>query len=80
MQRFGEDGRRDPQRAKGVWDGFMKLVEAGKIQPVMYKEDYRGLKAVSRALEDVKARKAWGRVVVRICEDEEVGGGQKARL
>ncbi|EDU50374.1 Qor NADPH:quinone reductase [Pyrenophora tritici-repentis] len=78
--RFGEDGRRDPQRTKDVWNGFMKLVETGKIRPVTYKENYRGLEAVSKALEDVKARKAWGRSVVRICEDGEVGDGQKARL
>lgn len=80
MQRFGEDGRRDPKRTMDVWDGFMTLVEADKIRPVTYKEDYRGLEAVSKALEDVKARKAWGRSVVKICEDVEVGDGQKARL
>jgi transcription elongation factor SPT5 len=59
----------------------MKLVEDGRIQPVIYKEDYWGLEAVSRALEDVKARKAWGRSVVRICEGEEKdNSGRKARL
>ncbi|KAI2476204.1 Zeta-crystallin [Pyrenophora tritici-repentis] len=40
--RFGEDGRRDPQRTKDVWNGFMKLVETGKIRPITYKENYRG--------------------------------------
>lgn len=46
------------------------MVQDGSIRPVIYKEDYRGLEAVSRALEDVKARKAWGRAVVRVCSDE----------
>lgn len=79
-QRFGEDGRRDAQRTKDVWDGFMKLVEDGKIRPVIYNEDYWGLEAVSRALEDVRARKAWGRAVIRIFEAEEDKAEQKARL
>ncbi|KAI4692175.1 uncharacterized protein J4E84_003143 [Alternaria hordeiaustralica] len=78
--RFGEDGRRDPQRTQDVWDGFMKLVEDGKIRPVIYKEDYWGLEAVSRALEDVRERKAWGRAVIRVCEVEEDKTEQKARL
>ncbi|RMZ72089.1 quinone oxidoreductase [Pyrenophora seminiperda CCB06] len=78
--RFGEDGRRNPQRTKDVWTGFMKLVEAGKIQPVVYKEDYRGLQGVRKALEDVKERKTWGRAVVSICEDVEVSHGQRSRL
>ncbi|KAI4713064.1 hypothetical protein J4E89_002042 [Alternaria sp. Ai002NY15] len=70
----------DPQRTQDVWDGFMKLVEDGKIRPVIYKEDYWGLEAVSRALEDVRERKAWGRAVIRVCEVEEDKTEQKARL
>jgi transcription elongation factor SPT5 len=79
-QRFGEDGRRNPQRTRDVWDGFMKLVEGGKIRPVIYKENYRGLEAVSRALEDVRVRKAWGRAVVRVSGDDEDSNEEKARL
>lgn len=77
--RFGEDGRRDPQRTKGVWDGFMKLVVEGKIEPVIYKEDYLGLQSVPKALEDAKTHKAWGRAVLRIDEEAE-RERQKARL
>ncbi|KAF3040248.1 transcription elongation factor spt5 [Didymella heteroderae] len=69
--RFGEDGRHDPQRTKGVWDGFMSLVNDGKIQPVIYKEDYQGLEAVSKALEDAKDHKAWGRAILRIDDSAE---------
>jgi NADPH:quinone reductase-like Zn-dependent oxidoreductase len=77
--RFGEDGRRDPQRTKEVWDGFMKLVEEGKIEPVIYKENYIGLESVPKALEDAKTHKAWGRAVLRINEEAEEGRG-KAKL
>jgi NADPH:quinone reductase-like Zn-dependent oxidoreductase len=78
--RFGEDGRHDPQRTKDVWDGFMKLVEQGKIQPVIYKEMYRGLESVSKALEDAQSHKAWGRAVLRIDEKAEQEGRSTARL
>jgi NADPH:quinone reductase-like Zn-dependent oxidoreductase len=74
--RFGEDGRHDPQRTRDVWEGFMKLVEQRKIKPVIYKEDYRGLESVSRALEDARSHKSWGRAVLRIAEEE----SEKARL
>jgi NADPH:quinone reductase-like Zn-dependent oxidoreductase len=78
--RFGEDGRQDPQRTKDVWDGFMKLVEEGKIQPVIYKENYIGLESVSKALEDAKTHKAWGRAVLRIDDAAEQTERDKARL
>lgn len=56
----------------------MELVDAGKIKPIIYKEEYRGLEAVSRALDDLRTHKAWGRAVLRINEDGE--GGGKAKL
>jgi D-arabinose 1-dehydrogenase-like Zn-dependent alcohol dehydrogenase len=56
----------------------MELVDAGNIKPVIYKEHYRGLEDVPRALEDLKAHKAWGRAIVRINEAAE--NEHKARL
>jgi transcription elongation factor SPT5 len=77
--RFGEDGRHDPQRTKDVWDGFMKLVQEGKIQPVIYKESYRGLQSITTAMEDARTHKAWGRAVLTI--DEAVDADRRqARL
>lgn len=49
----------------------MSLVESGKIQPVIYKEEYRGLEAVPKALQDAKDHKAWGRAILRIDERAE---------
>jgi NADPH:quinone reductase-like Zn-dependent oxidoreductase len=78
--RFGEDGRHDPQRTRDVWDGFMKLVEQESIQPVVYKEDYRGLESVSKALEDARLHKPWGRAVLRISEEAGLEDRKRARL
>ena len=78
MQRFGEDGRYDPQRTVDVWNGFMTMVEAGTIKPVIYREEYRGLEAVRGALNDLMTHKVWGRAILRINEEDEAG--QKAKL
>jgi D-arabinose 1-dehydrogenase-like Zn-dependent alcohol dehydrogenase len=52
----------------------MKLVEAGNIQPVIYKEEYRGLEAVPQALEDAQKHRSWGRAVLTISEESEITG------
>ncbi|KAF2007384.1 hypothetical protein P154DRAFT_550441 [Amniculicola lignicola CBS 123094] len=69
--RFGEDGRRFPEHTQTVWDGFMEMVKDGKIQPVIYGEEYRGLNSVPRAMKDLNAHKVWGRAILRINEAEE---------
>lgn len=57
----------------------MKLVEAGRIKPVIYKEQYDGaLEAIPKALEDLKAHRTWGRAIVRINKEGETE--QKAKL
>ncbi len=58
----------------------MNLVEEGAIKPVIYKEDYKGLEAVSKALEDAKNHKAWGRAVLTIDENAKMEFGQKPKL
>lgn len=49
----------------------MSLVDSGQIQPVIYKEEYRGLETMSKALEDAKDHKAWGRAVLRVDDNAE---------
>lgn len=77
-QRYGEDGRRNPERTKEVWDGFMKLVTNGSIKAVIYKEQYNGLGEISRALEDLSRHKVWGRAILTI--DENADGTSRAKL
>lgn len=79
-QRMGEDGRQDPQRTKDVWNGFMELVKAGKIQPVIYKEEYHGLEALPRALQDAQQHKSWGRAVLTISEEGKPTATRGSRL
>jgi transcription elongation factor SPT5 len=56
----------------------MGLVDSGKIKPVIYRERCRGLEELPRALEDLSARKVWGRGVLRINEGGEEE--EKAKL
>ena len=57
------------------------MVESGKISPVIYEEEYRGLEAVPKALQDAKEHRAWGRAVLRIDEEaEKEVTGSKSKL
>jgi NADPH2:quinone reductase len=47
------------------------MVAQGAIQPVIYKTPYQGLDSIVKALEDLEARKVWGRAVVTLSEDME---------
>jgi len=78
MQRFGEHGRRFPEETEAIWDEFMRFVDNGSIKPVVFKKKYDGLSSISRALEDLKGRKTWGRAVLSINEQAEKE--QKAKL
>lgn len=46
----------------------MAMVKAGTIKPVQYAEEYKGIEAIPRALEDLHQRKVWGRSVVEVSE------------
>ena len=41
------------------------MLESGKIRPVIY-GTYTGLESVPKALEELAARKVWGKAVVEI--------------
>lgn len=72
--RFGESGRRFPQELEDIWDGYLRMLVKGKLQPLLYGQ-YDGLEAVGRALKDLAERKVYGKVVVSIAPELE-----KARL
>ncbi|EHY54558.1 hypothetical protein HRR83_004320 [Exophiala dermatitidis] len=63
--RYGETGRRHPKENEEVWNGLNQLLESGKIKPIIY-ATYQGLESVPRALDDLAARKVWGKAVVQI--------------
>lgn len=78
--RFGETGRQDPEKAKRIWDEFDRMVERGLIKAVVYRENYKGIDDIPRAMNDLHSRKVWGRAVVRIVDDMDVEEGERSRL
>lgn len=65
LQRYGETGRRSPLETIAVWEGLNTMLEQGLIRPAIYAQ-YRGLESVPHALQDLAARKVWGKAIIDI--------------
>lgn len=65
--RFGESGRRFPRDLEVIWDGYLRMVTEGKLQPLLYGQ-YEGLESIGRALKDLAERKVYGKIVVSVTE------------
>jgi NADPH2:quinone reductase len=60
-----------------VWEGVYKLIDEGKLKPIVYDEEsFGGLESVGKALQKLGSRGTWGKVVVDIKPDAKA----KARL
>lgn len=72
--RFGESGRRNPKDMVRIWEGYLTMMQTGKLEPLLY-GTYEGLEDMGRALADLQARRVTGKIVVRV-----VGEDKSARL
>lgn len=63
--RFGESGRRFPNDLEIIWEGYLRMVAEGKLQPLLYGQ-YEGLESIGRALKDLAERKVYGKIVVSV--------------
>lgn len=63
--RFGESGRRFPNDLEMIWEGYLRMVAEGKLQPLLYGQ-YEGLESIGRALKDLAERKVYGKIVVSV--------------
>lgn len=68
--RFGESGRRYPNMLEDIWSGYLGMLQDGRLKPVLYGK-YKGLEDIGRALKDLEDRKVYGKIVIKISEDEE---------
>ena len=48
----------------------MVMIHEGLIRPCVYEHVYKGLSSVSNALNDLAARKIWGKGVITISDDQ----------
>ena len=65
--RFGESGRRYPNVLEEIWDGYLGMLQTGKLKAILYGK-YYGLEDVGRALRDLANRKVVGKIVVRVAD------------
>ncbi|KAH7353969.1 quinone oxidoreductase [Plectosphaerella cucumerina] len=75
--RFGESLRRDPAEEAQLWEGLQPLIDDGKIVPVVYDHEYRGLESVSQALKDLAGRRTWGKAIIRLEQPTAVSVGAR---
>ncbi|ROT36311.1 quinone oxidoreductase [Sodiomyces alkalinus F11] len=71
--RYGETLRRSPEEDRLLWHGLQGLVDSGRIAPVVYDTVYDGLESVPRALNDLNARKVWGKAVITVDNGAKTG-------
>jgi NADPH2:quinone reductase len=70
--RFGEHGRRAPEQVAQIWKDFDGMVDEGVIEAVVYKEHYKGLDDVPKAMLDLAERRVWGRAVIEIASERDI--------
>jgi hypothetical protein len=47
------------------------LIKDGLLNPTVFENEYRGLESVVKAMEDLAARKVWGKAVVLISPEND---------
>ncbi|EME48622.1 hypothetical protein DOTSEDRAFT_67606 [Dothistroma septosporum NZE10] len=65
--RFGESGRRYPDELERIWQGYLSMLETGKLKAMIYGK-YEGLDDIGRALQDLHERKVYGKIVVKVAD------------
>jgi NADPH2:quinone reductase len=48
----------------------MALIEAGLLRPTVFDRKYSGLSQVPSAMNDLAARKTWGKCVITLDDDQ----------
>ncbi|EER25228.1 quinone oxidoreductase, putative [Coccidioides posadasii C735 delta SOWgp] len=64
--RYGDTDRKNPKESEQVWRGLMEMVGSGALKPVVYQKTYHGLDKVKVAMEDLQARKIYGKAIIYV--------------
>ncbi|EYE94153.1 NADPH:quinone oxidoreductase family protein [Aspergillus ruber CBS 135680] len=68
---WGQYAKFEPQTVGPVWQGIFDLVARGQFKGTAFKdESFVGLESVPRALQALGGRGTWGKVVVKVIDDE----------
>lgn len=61
----------EPDAVQGVWDGLFKMIKEGRFKPYCYTDtQFVGLKDVGPALKSLGERGTWGKVVIKVPQNE----------
>ena len=61
----------EPATVEEVWQGLFTLMESGRFRGTVFKDrEFVGLESVPAALKALGARETWGKVVVKVPEEE----------
>jgi len=68
---WGRYAAEEPETVEAVWDGLFKLIAAKKFRGTVFTDtEYVGLESVPAALKSLGSRGTWGKVVVKLPEEE----------
>jgi NADPH2:quinone reductase len=68
---WGQYANFEKETVPVVWQGIFDLIAQGKFRGTSFKDDsFVGLESVPRALKALGSRDTWGKVVVKIVDDD----------
>ena len=68
---WGAYATNEPEAIKEVWDGLFNLMETGRFKGTCFTDkEYSGLETVPAALQALGARDTWGKVVVKVPQED----------
>ena len=64
---WGMYSKEEPQQVEVVWRALSEMTESGKFKSTVFTDqEFNGLDSVPSALNALKTRGTWGKVVIRI--------------
>lgn len=68
---WGAYSKNEPEEIENVWNGLFELFEAKKVRGTNYTDrEYVGLESVPEALHALGARETWGKVVIKVPQQD----------
>lgn len=69
---WGRYVREEPEMVEEVWRGIMGMIERGEFRGTVFRDhEFVGLEMVPAALEALGSRGTWGKVVIKVPQEEE---------
>ncbi|KDE04694.1 NADPH2:quinone reductase [Microbotryum lychnidis-dioicae p1A1 Lamole] len=63
---WGAYQKNQPEIVPATWEALLKLFSSGSLKAVVFDRVFEGLEAVPEALDELLARRTWGKAVVRV--------------